>query len=460
MHPTHRMDGYVRVSRTAGRSGESFISPTVQREQIEGWARLRGVEIVAWHEDLDQSGGKLSRPGLDALLERIEGGLTSGVAVAKLDRLSRLGVGDALKLVERITDAGGSIAAVDLGLDPTTPFGEFGMTIMLAMARMERRRLADSWAIAQSRAIERGVSVSRTPLGYGRKDGVLVPDDDAVHVTRAFELAAARGIRAATDHLAEHVPSRRWTTAATRRILGRRVYLGEARHGEHFNATAHEPLVSASVWKEAQHKARAMTRAGLEAYPLSGLIHCATCGSAMAAGPRTNGGKLTYRCSAGQTLYRGLRCVRPATIVAESLEAHVRNELRPLVDDLAVAHIEAGPDLAAASDQLDEAEAELDAFAADLTLRRALGDSYHEHLASRVAAVEEAREQHDTFAKLARTLETWDAESILDPQTFGLFLGRMRLSIQVRAGRGTVEDRVTVAEDFDLGARVLSEDNS
>jgi DNA invertase Pin-like site-specific DNA recombinase len=153
------MDAYIRVSRVAGREGPGFISPAVQREQIEGWAKLRGVEIAAWHEDLDQSGGKLDRPGLEALLKRIASGATGGVAVARLDRLSRLGVGDALKLVERITDAGGTIAAIDLGIDPTTAFGEFGMTIMLALSRMERRRLSESWEIAKSRAIDRGVTM-------------------------------------------------------------------------------------------------------------------------------------------------------------------------------------------------------------------------------------------------------------------------------------------------------------
>jgi DNA invertase Pin-like site-specific DNA recombinase len=62
--------------------------------------------------------------------------------ISKLDRLSRLGVADALRLVEQIMDAEGSIAAPDLGFDPTTPLGEFGMTIMRALARMERRRTA------------------------------------------------------------------------------------------------------------------------------------------------------------------------------------------------------------------------------------------------------------------------------------------------------------------------------
>jgi len=43
-----RLIGYVRVSRVAGREGDGFISPTVQRERIEAFAGLElqqhGVE--------------------------------------------------------------------------------------------------------------------------------------------------------------------------------------------------------------------------------------------------------------------------------------------------------------------------------------------------------------------------------------------------------------------------------
>jgi hypothetical protein len=37
------LDGYVRVSQVHGRFGERFMSPVVQREQIERWAELRGA---------------------------------------------------------------------------------------------------------------------------------------------------------------------------------------------------------------------------------------------------------------------------------------------------------------------------------------------------------------------------------------------------------------------------------
>lgn len=75
------LDGYLRVSRVGGRSGDSFISPILQRKQIARWAEAQGHEGVAWHDDLDQSGGTIRRPGFQAMLARIEAGETDGVVV-------------------------------------------------------------------------------------------------------------------------------------------------------------------------------------------------------------------------------------------------------------------------------------------------------------------------------------------------------------------------------------------
>jgi DNA invertase Pin-like site-specific DNA recombinase len=83
-----QLDGYVRLSRIAGRGGDSFISPEVQEREIRTWAKLRGVEIAEIHRDLDQSGGVLARPGLDALLERVRTGKTGGVVASPGTRRS------------------------------------------------------------------------------------------------------------------------------------------------------------------------------------------------------------------------------------------------------------------------------------------------------------------------------------------------------------------------------------
>src|SRR5262245_20846807 len=130
-----KLDAYVRVSQVAGREGDSFISPAQQRDKIRMWAELRGVEIARWHDaDLDQTGGKLSRPNFDKALRRVRAGKTGGIVVSKLDRFSRAGVADALKLIESIIEAGGQVASVEEGIDPTTPTGEFTMTVFLALA--------------------------------------------------------------------------------------------------------------------------------------------------------------------------------------------------------------------------------------------------------------------------------------------------------------------------------------
>jgi DNA invertase Pin-like site-specific DNA recombinase len=234
-----RLDAYIRVSKVAGRAGDSFISPDVQRTRIEQWAALRDVEIAQWHQDLDVSGGTLRRAGLDALMARVRDGSTGGLVVANLDRLSRAGVADALKLVEEVHDAGGHVAAVDLGVDPTTPTGELMLTLLLALARMQRRQIAAAWHEASGRAVGRGVHTV-LPYGYRRGDDKrLVPDDvKADAVRRIFELrGAGHSWKAITDAMnaSAHRPMRAgfWSLPAIKRIVSSRAYVGEAFYGEH-----------------------------------------------------------------------------------------------------------------------------------------------------------------------------------------------------------------------------------
>ena len=95
-----QMDGYIRVSRVGGREGPSYMSPSIQREAIEAWANYRSVEIVAWHEDEDESGGTQQRPGLREAIRRIEAGETEGLACYRLNRFAR-NVGEATTDLDR-----------------------------------------------------------------------------------------------------------------------------------------------------------------------------------------------------------------------------------------------------------------------------------------------------------------------------------------------------------------------
>src|SRR3954465_3562968 len=176
-------DGYVRVSRRAGREGESFISPEVQRKKITEWGRLHGVEIGQWWEELDQSGARRERPMFQQALGRCERGETGGIIVARLDRFARSAV-DALESIRRLNDAGARLVSVEDNFDGSTPMGRFAIGILTLIAELELERIKENWSSAISAAVARGVHISgRPPTGYTRaSDGRLLLDKRAAPV--------------------------------------------------------------------------------------------------------------------------------------------------------------------------------------------------------------------------------------------------------------------------------------
>jgi site-specific DNA recombinase len=453
-----------------GREGESFQSPEQQREQIKAWAKLRGVEIVDWFEDIDKSGDVLSRPDLDRLMARIAADDLEGVAVARLDRLSRAGVADALRLVETIHEAGGQVAAVDLGLDPTTPFGEFGMTIMLALARMERRRMVDAWEVSKTNAVRRGVHIGPTPFGYRRqldkngkpaKGKPLVPDKETAPIVReTFRLAAEQGLSAAGNYLKTAAPDRASEANHIARMLKRRAYLGEVVHGDRVQAGAHEPLVDRDTWERAQSKQPPKRRTS-EPFPLSGIPTCAQCGNRLVGGrggrTKDGGSKRSYRCQASLSSWKGDRCTAPTTIVASLLEAYVTEAMQGPLDHFTLRQVYTsgnGEDVQSARNALEAAERELSTFATDPHARSRMGDAlWQQSLDARADAVEAAqnayREQvqaagvdgEGEFLDFPGTTLFW----LTEPKDRGMWFEWFIERCSVRRGRAPIGERVDLA---------------
>ena len=219
-------DGYVRVSKVGGRSGESFISPDEQRAAIEAWARSTGSKIIEWHEDLDQSGGTLDRPAFKQAIDRCRTGLTGGIVAAKLDRLTRSVVGLA-SLIEDAETHGFNVVALDLGLDLHSANGELVANVLGSVAQWERKRRADDWEAARRNAVGRGVPNGRAPRGYvKRPDGRLEIDE-----TEASKVRQAFRERATGVPFAQIGRQFGWSHSTTRQILVNHAYLGVARSG-------------------------------------------------------------------------------------------------------------------------------------------------------------------------------------------------------------------------------------
>jgi DNA invertase Pin-like site-specific DNA recombinase len=415
----HRMDGYVRVSRRMGREGPGYISPSVQREAIQRWADYRSVEIVAWHEDEDQSGGTQARPGLREAMRRVEARETDGIACWRLNRFAR-NVAGAIGDVERIHAAGGHLAFVEEDIDPTGPFGSFILTVLLAVATLERDNVVAGWKTAKSRAVDRGVQISPTPYGYRRlDDSCLEPDPvRGPVVTEAFRLAARHGLDAAYAHLRENGNGRAWTASTVRRLLSKRSYLGEARYGELVNSEAHTPLVTRATWEAAQ-PADAERRRPKATFPLSGLATCGQCGQPLVGARGGNDARRVYRCSAALSTYKGTRCLSPTTVTAALLEQLVRAETMTALrehqgfdggDDTA-------GDLRVAEQVVTAHERALDSLLSDAVgLRRTLGAAAFQRVAQEhVDALDEARAVYrDAAARDERRARVLTADMLLE----------------------------------------------
>jgi DNA invertase Pin-like site-specific DNA recombinase len=318
------LDGYIRVSQVGDRRGDSFISPVVQQDQIEGWVAGSGATVGEVFTELDESGARKDRPLLAEAIGRVEAGESGGVVVAKLDRFGR-SVIDGLSAIARIQKAGGTFVSVQDGFDITTPTDKLVLQILFSIGEWELERVRMNWDTARQRAIERGVFISNIdPLGYVRgEDGRLRVDSKTARFVRdAFERRARgetldeiagvfneAGLRAPISKK----PHDRRTIG---HLLRKRVYLGESKSGAYVNPKAHEPIVDQALWQLCR-RPKARPRQGAEAL-LRGRLRCAACGALMTphrSFPKNTAPHTYYRCHA-----EARRCPAPAVVRASEIE--------------------------------------------------------------------------------------------------------------------------------------------
>lgn len=393
------LDGYIRVSRVGGRSGDAFISPGEQKERVKAWAKSQGHRITKWHEDLDQPGSKQDRPGLMAAMGRIESDATKGLVVARLDRFGR-SVQDSANLLARIRAADGVLCTVAEGIDTSGYMGKFLADLFAALAELELARISENWETARRSAVARGIHISsKVPTGYRRRaDRILEPDPKVAPVIRELFRRRAAGI--SWGQLAHFLTkegivtpwgNEHWTGASVRKIIRNRVYLGEARNGALSNPDAHEAIVTLDEWQAADkvrgvHPGRSGKGAGL----LSGVLRCGGCSYAMKPGTnKTRHGKTFRQYSCKPDKAAG-RCPAPAAVKADVIEPFVVKHLFDFAKD-AKGRPQAEDDGSALDAEIAQAEAEVDA-ALDERLADALGgpesDVYLRTLEKRQAQVD------------------------------------------------------------------------
>lgn len=453
-----RLIGYVRVSRVAGREGDSFISPDAQKERIEALAAAHGHAIVGWQTDLDQSGARLDRPAFQEALAQVERGEADGIAVAKLDRFAR-SVSGAGRAMERLEACGGALLVGDLGMDTSTPAGKLMRNVLMALAEFDLDRIRENWKTASRMAVRRGVHVSGVaPFGYRRRpDGGLEPDPVTAPLVRDVFVRRAAGeswqalCRMLDERAARETP---WRQSTLSSLIGRRTYLGEAWAGETVNVGAHDPIVSRAEWEAAQSRQPRAPRSGHESL-LTGIVRCAACGELMTPGSDGRRGYRRYDC-------QNRVCPERSAISARKLDGYVEELV--LAEAAAARPVRGRPPsrpLRAALAAVEQAEAELAAYR-DGNLVSVIGQAaFAAGLAERAARVAEARERVAYMQRLVplrqldrRLVARWPGLSVVARrEILRAALERVEVRRAHSRGQGTpVVDRVRVV--FRSGAGV------
>ena len=131
---------YARVS-TSMQVNEG-VSLDVQERQLITAAEFHGFTSWELVKEEGRSGKNITgRPAIVDALKRLESGDAQALLVTRIDRLAR-STTDFLHIVDRANAKGWRLIMLDLNLDTSSYQGRFVVTIMSALAEMERGIIA------------------------------------------------------------------------------------------------------------------------------------------------------------------------------------------------------------------------------------------------------------------------------------------------------------------------------
>lgn len=172
--------GYMRVSTTKRDDGGQFVqSFDLQRDAL----LEAGISESNIFKDRI-SGAKSSRPGLDELMATAQAGDT--ILVWKLDRLGR-NARNLLEIAETCKASGIGIRSLQDGIDTSGKFGSFLLTILAAVAELERENIRERVTAGMASAKRNGKHLGRRPkLSPSAREDVIL---SVAEGTSVLELA-------------------------------------------------------------------------------------------------------------------------------------------------------------------------------------------------------------------------------------------------------------------------------
>lgn len=262
------------------------------------------------------------------MLSRIRSGNPDNIDYVLVYKLSRFGrnAADALSSLKKMQRYGVELKCAAEPIDSAGPYGGFMITMMSAVAEIERENiLIQTMAGRMQKAREGKWNGGQAPFGYRLKDGILEIDEEEAKIVRliydqyVFHQEGIHGVAKWLDDNGYRKTTRGngkytlFSAHTVKTILDNPVYTGKIAYGrrrvervpvpgeddeeevvrrikndtyELFDGK-HEAIISQDLWDDA-HKKRIATGIGHEKthsldheHILSGILKCPVCGASM-----------------------------------------------------------------------------------------------------------------------------------------------------------------------------------
>lgn len=295
---------YTRVSTSAQVEGYSLDA---QLESLRKYADYRDLEIKGEYCDAGVSGGSIiGRHAFQNMIADIveQKDNIAFVLVFKLSRFGRNSA-DVLKYMQLLIDYDIDLISVNESIDSSTQSGKMMLTIMSAVAEIEKENIRCQFmAGKQQKIMNGGWRGGPVPYGYRTINKELVVEKSEAEIVSLIynlyskENASLRGV---CDYLDRHGYQREYRGKMTHfndrfiaAMLDNPIYCGKYIHNKRAKVNKeicyidgiHEPIVSAELWDCVREKRKQCVKCEKvwdkdRVSLLTGVVKCPVCGDGM-----------------------------------------------------------------------------------------------------------------------------------------------------------------------------------
>lgn len=194
------------------------VSMDVQERQLRQAAELAGYTNTRLVREEGRSGKSITgRPALRAALDDLDAGRAHAIFVTRIDRLAR-STKDFLSIVDRADKYKWRLVMLDLNLDTASYQGRFVVTIMSALAEMERGIIAERQKDVHEDRRKRGI---KWGVDMGPRAQVDAEVLDRILASRAKGVSYAEIARQLNRDGVKTANNRQWHSTTVKNIADR-----------------------------------------------------------------------------------------------------------------------------------------------------------------------------------------------------------------------------------------------